>query len=103
SPFWFRHDRTDRVERRHDAERPIIVQAEVAILWPRIPPGNYKNREPLLDEVLHQRVLRRKIKNIVFHDPCRNVTKKYIPSDIALAGQCCRSLLPQWRATAMIV
>ena len=49
-----------------------IVKADVAVLWPRIFPGNHEYDEALLREELDQRIRRRQVEDVVFHDPRRH-------------------------------
>ena len=62
----------DGVERGHDAERAIVVHAEVAILRAGVLPRDHEHREALLGQIFHQRILRRQIEDVVFHDPGRH-------------------------------
>ena len=61
----------NRVERRQNAEAAIIVEPEIAILRIRIAPGNHVDGEAALHEPADERVLRRQVQNVVFHDPGR--------------------------------
>ncbi len=60
------------VERRHDAGVAIVLEAEFAIICARIAPGDHEDGEALRDEIADERILRRQIENIIFHDPSRN-------------------------------
>ena len=66
------NDGGDHVERGHDTQTAIIVQREIAIVCPRVSPGNGEDRVPLPDQIAHQGILRRQVKDVVFHDPGRH-------------------------------
>ena len=65
-------DGADRVKRGHDAQAPVIVQRQIAVLGRRVAPGNAKHRVSLLNEITDQRIVRREVQNVVFHDPGRH-------------------------------
>jgi len=62
----------DRLERLHDAELKVVVHREIALGRPGVLPGEDEHRMPTLDQVLHQRVRRREIQDVVLHDPGRH-------------------------------
>ena len=55
-----RHDGVDRVERRHHAFGAIGVEGDVAVLGGGIAPRHHEDGEAALDEIAHERVMRRK-------------------------------------------
>ena len=65
----FRHDCRHRVERRHDAQLPVIFHRETAILGPRILPRDHEHGVALLGQVFDQRVMRAQVEDVVLHDP----------------------------------
>jgi hypothetical protein len=65
-------DLVDRAERRLDAERAVVLEREVAVVGAGVLPGDDEDGEALGDQVLDQRVLRREVENVVFHDPGRH-------------------------------
>jgi len=67
-----RHDVPDGRERGFHAEPAIVVEGDVAIPCPRIAPGNHEYGKTFTGQELDQRVLRRQIEDVVFHDPCRH-------------------------------
>src|SRR6516162_11047818 len=69
--FLVRDDGGDRIERSHNAEHAIVIEPKIAILRAGILPGYHEDREALLRQVADQRVLRRQIENVIFHDPGR--------------------------------
>ena len=52
------HDGRDRVQCIHDPQPSVILEAEVAIGRGRVLPGKDEHRMPLVDQVLHHRVVR---------------------------------------------
>ena len=65
-------DRAGRLQRRHHALCAVIVKAQIAIRRVRVLPRDAEHREPLPHQPADQRVFRRQIKDIVFHDPGRH-------------------------------
>src|SRR6516162_4453151 len=70
--FLLWHDRIDDIKRTENAARSIIVHTKRAIFWTGVFPGHHENREALFGQIFHERILRRKIKNVVFHNPGRD-------------------------------
>ena len=64
-------DRGRRLDRRH-RRAAIVVEPGVAQVRSGIAPGHAEDAVPLFDEVADQRIVRRKVENIVFHDPRRH-------------------------------
>jgi len=50
----------------------LIVHDEIAILGGRIAPGYAEDGMALSDEVADQRILRRQVEDVVFHNPGRD-------------------------------
>ncbi len=71
------HDRRHRVERRHDAELQIIVHGQIAVFRFRILPRDHEHREALVDQIAHQRVVRRQVEDVIFHDPGRHDQQRF--------------------------
>ena len=67
-----RDDRRDRVERRHDSERAIVVERDVAILGTGVLPRDHEHGESLVDQVLDEGIRGRKVEDVVLHDPRRH-------------------------------
>ena len=62
-------DRVDGIDRCHRAQPSIGVHVEVAVGAARIVPGDGEDRVTLAHQPADQRIVRRKIENIIFHDP----------------------------------
>ena len=45
----------------------------------RVFPGDHENRKALSDKIFDKRIVRRKIENVVFHDPGRNDEDRFRP------------------------
>src|SRR5207248_7551143 len=61
-----------RIQRSADARFAIVVEGHVAIARVWIAPGYRKYGEALAGQIFDQRILRRQIEYVVFHDPCRH-------------------------------
>ena len=59
----------DFVQRRHHALGAIVVEGEVAVLRRRVAPADHEHRVATAQQELHQRIPRREIEDVVFHDP----------------------------------
>ena len=57
------------IEGRHDAERAIVVHAEITVLGTWVFPGDHEDRVAVLDEKVDERVFGRQIEDVVLHDP----------------------------------
>ena len=62
-------DRRHRCHRRQHAVAPIAVHPDVAIFGAGIAPRNCEHGEPCRDELADQRIVRRQVEHIIFHDP----------------------------------
>ena len=67
-----RHDLVNDGDRRVNALFPIVLKTEIAVGGGRIFPGNHENGEAVSNQEAHQRIVRRKIENIILHDPGRH-------------------------------
>ncbi len=67
-----RQHRRHRVQRREHAVAQVVVQAQVAVLGPRVLPRQHEHRVPLVDQVLDERVRGRQVEDVVLHDPRRH-------------------------------
>jgi hypothetical protein len=54
------------------AKLAVVVEGDVAIPRPRITPGDHEHGKAFAGEELHQRILRRQIEDVIFHDPGRH-------------------------------
>src|SRR3546814_8785698 len=70
--FLFRADRRDGIQRRHHAEPAVIVEADIAVVVIGILPRDHEDGMAAIDQIFHQRVLRRQVEDVVFHDPGRS-------------------------------
>ena len=61
-----------RLDRRQHAFGAIFVETDVAVLSSRIFPGHHEHGETLLREKFDQRVRRRQVEYVIFHDPSRH-------------------------------
>ena len=50
----------------------VVGQAEIAVFAVRVLPRNREHGEALVEQRLHQRVVRRQVEDVVLHDPRRN-------------------------------
>ncbi len=67
------HDGGNSVEGRHNAETAVVVERGVAHRsGSGLLPRDRKDRVAAVDEILDQRVPRRQVENVVFHDPGRH-------------------------------
>ena len=62
----------DRPERLHYPEIQIIPHTGVPVFGPRVFPRNHEDRVPFIDEVFDERIMRREVENIIFHNPGRD-------------------------------
>ena len=62
-------NRDRRFDRGHHALRQIIVHAQIPVLRTRVSPRDHEDREALRHQITDERVLRRKVEDVVFHDP----------------------------------
>ena len=67
-----RNDLGHSIKCRHDAQPLVIVHAQIPILWARVFPRQDEHGVASTHEVFDQRPSRRKIEDIVLHDPCRH-------------------------------
>ena len=63
------HDLADGRERGFHAKLAIVIESDIAIACPGIAPGNHEDGKAFTGQELDQRVLRRQVENVVFHDP----------------------------------
>ena len=70
--FTLGKNRVDGIQRGVKAVAKVVVHAQVALGLAGILPGNAKYGVALIHEVLHQRVMRRQVEDVVLHDPGRN-------------------------------
>ena len=61
--------RLHRIDRGHHTLRAVVIQRRIAHVRTGIAPGNREHRSSLPYQPADQRIVRRKIKDIVFHDP----------------------------------
>ena len=66
------HDIADLCDRGFHSKFAIVIEGDFAIAFPGIPPGNHEDGKALTGQELDQRVLRRQVENVVFHDPGGN-------------------------------
>src|ERR1019366_9161569 len=67
-----RHNLPDDSERGFHAKLTIVVKGDVAIACSRIAPGDHEYGKAFTGQELDQRILRRQVENVVFHDPGRH-------------------------------
>ena len=67
-----RDDSADRIEGRHHPQPAVVVERQVAVARIGVLPRDHEDGVALLDQIAHQRVLRREVEDIVFHDPGRD-------------------------------
>ena len=62
-------DRADEVQGGRHPLAPIVVEREVAVLWPRVAPRNGEHRKTGLHQMPDQRRLGREVQDVELHDP----------------------------------
>ncbi len=65
-------DGSHRIERGKGAEVQIVIHAQIAFVRARVFPRQHEHRVALIDQKLHQRVVRRQVEDVVLHDPRRH-------------------------------
>src|ERR1700688_1567994 len=67
-----RYNVPDNSDRGFHAKLAIVVEGDFAIFRARIAPGDHEYGKAFTGQELHQRILRRQIEDVVFHDPGRH-------------------------------
>src|SRR5579871_3486763 len=65
------HNRSDGIKGGMNSTLTVVLKRKTPVSAGRIAPGNHEDGEALIDEEFHQGVLRRQIKDVIFHDPGR--------------------------------
>ena len=70
--FTVQNNRLDNLDRIEHANSQVILHAQIAVFRTGVVPRNHEHRMTAVDQVTHQRVVRRQIEYVIFHDPRRH-------------------------------